>query len=54
MVPNECGPVTRDAASIHKLVEQLEILHEEMRQRYADAADALERVLPSHRLSAAT
>jgi len=54
MVPNECDPVTTgDAASIHKLVEQLEILHKEMRQRYVDAADALERVLPSHRLSAA-
>ena len=42
-----------DPASLHKLAEQLEILRAEMRLRYVDAADALERVLPSHRLSAA-
>ena len=54
MMSSKCDPLTTsDAASIHKLAEQLEILHEEMRQRYVDAADALERVLPSHRLSAA-
>jgi len=54
MVSNERGPVTTDdSASIRELAEQLEVLHEEMRQRYVDAADALRRVLPTHRLSAA-
>ncbi len=44
---------TDDSASIRELAEQLEVLRVEMRQRYVDAADALQRVLPSHRLSAA-
>ena len=45
--------MTSDATSLHDLVETLESLHAEMRRRYTDAAGALERVLPSHRLSAA-
>jgi len=54
MVSNECGPVTMDdCTSIRELAAQLEVLREEMRQRYVDAADALQRVPPSHRLSAA-
>jgi pyruvate kinase len=44
---------SEESASLHKLVRQLEELREEMRQRYVDATDDLERVLPSHRLSAA-
>ena len=42
-----------DAPSLHELATQLEGLHKEMRERYADASDALERILPRHRLSAA-
>ena len=54
MMSNVRGPVTTDdSASVHKLAEQLEVLREEMRQRHVDAADALRRVLPSHRQSAA-
>jgi pyruvate kinase len=54
VVSNEGGSVTTDdSASIRELAEQLEVLRVEMRQRYVDAADALQRVLPSHRLSAA-
>src|ERR1017187_6261120 len=54
MMSSKSDPLTTaDAASIHKLAEQLEVLRVEMRQRYVDAADALQRVLPSHRLSAA-
>ena len=45
--------MTSEMTSLRDLVEALEALRAEMRQRYTDAAGALERVLPSHRLSAA-
>ena len=46
-------PVTHDVDAIHELVNQLDVLHTEMRQRFDDASDVLERVLVSHRASAA-
>ena len=42
-----------DATSIRELTTRLEALREVMRARYAEAAAVVERVHPSHRLSAA-